>query len=180
MTNETFHTDGSPTAAQPARGAGIPGTAFDATYADTTGEGFVFGIGDNYRLLSPDSLFEVSLLPFGDGSGGDAGGDPEAADVAEISSSGTGAGHIGFEDTADVWRYAPASPGRVTVSLALENADLRYRLSVFDEASGKRLARGNNAPAKAEISGPIRVLIESRSPSLRPELSAYQIGVHHD
>lgn len=180
LTIKTFHADGSPTAAQAARGAGIPGTSFDAFYADTAGEGFVFGIGDNYRLLSPDSLFEVSVLPFADGSGGDAGSDPLGADAAMITSPGTGAGHIGFEDTADAWRFAPAVPGPVTVSLDLDNPELRYRLSVFDETSGKRLARGSNAPAKAEATGPVRILVESRSPALRPELSAYRIGVQHD
>ncbi len=180
MTIDILYPDGSPTRAQAARGSGIPGTAFDAYFADTEGKGFIFGIGDNYRLLSPNSLFQISLLPFVDGESGDAGADPKGGDVALIGASGVGAGHIGREDVVDVWRHAPDAAGKMSVSLALENPKLRYRLSVFDEGSGKRIGRGNNKPVKVDISGPIRILIESRSPSLRPEFSAYSIEVRHD
>ncbi len=51
----------------------------------------------------------------------------------------------------------------------------KYRLSVYDEASGKRIGRGNNAAVTFEAEGPIRIEVENRAPKLRPELGSYRV-----
>jgi len=180
MTIEMRYPDGRPTAAQSARGAGSPGTAFDATFVDTEGKGFIFGIGDNYRLVSPESLFEVSVAAFADGAGGDAGDDPKGDDFATISDESPAAGHIGNEDLGDLWRYAPNTPANLTLSVAFGTPDFRYRLSVFDEASGKRIARSSKGPLSFSAQGPVRLLIENRTPKTRPLFSPYTIDLQHD
>ncbi len=180
MTIEMLSPDGSPTAAQSARGAGIPGTAFDATFVDTEGNGFIFGIGDNYRLMSPDALFEVSVVPFADGAGGDAGDDPKGEDFATISGGGPSEGHVGNEDFGDLWRYVVDTPADLTISVSFENPDFRYRISVYDEASGKRIGRSTKGQVSVSATGTIRLLIENRTPKTRPLFSPYMIDVKHD
>ncbi|MBZ0130578.1 MAG: VWA domain-containing protein [Rhodobacteraceae bacterium] len=180
MTIDMLYPDGRPTAAQSARGAGIPGTAFDATFVDTQGIGFIFGIGDNYRLMSPDALFEVSVVPFADGVGGDAGGDPKGNDFSTISRDGQAAGHIGNEDLGDLWRYEVDASSDLTIAVEFENPDFRYRLSVFDEASGKRLGRSTKGMIRVSANAAIRLLIENRTPKTRPLFSAYTIDVQHE
>ncbi len=102
MTIQTLYPDGSPTRAQSARDVGIPGTAITATFVDTEGDGFVFAVGDNYRSLPPESLFQIEILPFADGAQGDAGSLPDGTDVAIIGADGFADGHFGHEDFKDV------------------------------------------------------------------------------
>jgi Ca-activated chloride channel homolog len=180
MTIDMLYPDGSPTAAQSARGAGIPGTAFDATFVDTLGKGFIFGIGDNYRLMSPDALFQVSVVPFADGAGGDAGDDPKGSDVSVMTSDHLSEGHIGNEDLGDVWRYELDAPDNLTIAVSFENPGFRYRISVFDEVSGKRLGRTTKGSVSVSANGAIRLLIENRTPKTRPLFSHYKIDVKHD
>ncbi len=180
MTTRILYPDGRPTGAQAARGAGIPGTSFDTSFVDTVGNGFVFGIGDNYRILSPDSLFQVSILPFADNNSGDAGDDPGGSDIAEIGPDNTGAGHFGNGDSGDVWRYDPGADTRFTVALILSGGTPRYRISVFDETSGKRIGRKNNGAVSVNANGPVRILVENRAPKLRPVIAAYKITVTND
>lgn len=180
MTVQTFHPDGTPTKGVSARDHGIPGTAFDATFVDTTGGGFIFGIGDNYNILSPDSLFEVSIHPFADNDDGDAGSDKAGDDFVTLGTSGRGSGHFGFQDVEDVWRYDPGGKPGFTVSLNLSKGDPRYRISVFDEESGKRIGRGNNKAVSVEAKGPVRILLENRAPTLRSTAAAYDLVVSHD
>ncbi len=177
LTIETRYPDGRETAAQPARDVGIPGTSLEASYIDTTGEGFIFGLGDNYRRLPPESLFQIEILPFADGGQGDAGAAPDGTDVAIIGPGGVAEGHFGAEDVTDVWSYDPDGPRRLTASLSYREGAPKYRLTIYDAASGERIGRGNNAPASFDATGPVRIEIENRAPKLRPELGAYTITV---
>lgn len=177
MTIELLYPDGSPTAAQSARGAGMPGTGFATSFVDTAGQGFIFGIGDNYRLLSPDSLVEVSIEDFADGSGGDAGDDPEGKDFIAIDGNAAAVGHIGNQDMGDLWQIDVGPSDALTLAVDFDNPDFRYRISVFDVASGKRIGRSGSSPLTVANSGPIRVFIENRTPKTRPLLSRYVIEV---
>lgn len=177
LTIETRYPDGRPTAAQSAREVGIPGTPVETTFVDTTGGGVVFGLGDAYRRLPPESLFEVSIVPFGDGGPGDAGALADGEDVARIGPNGNADGHFGYEDTKDVWHYEPEAVGPLTASLSYREGAPKYRLTVYDAASGKRIGRGNNGPVQFEANGAVRIVVENRAPKLRPELGAYTIRV---
>ncbi len=137
-------------------------------------------LGDNYRTLSPKSLFQIEILPFADGSGGDAGDVADGNDVATIGPSGAADGHFGHEDVKDVWRYDPGGAGRLIVSLVYREGAPKYRLVVYDEESGKRIGRGNNGPVSVDAIGPVRIEIENRAPKTRPELGAYTIVVTHE
>ncbi|WP_044008468.1 vWA domain-containing protein [Leisingera methylohalidivorans] len=177
LTIETRYPDGRPTAAQSAREVGIPGTPVEATFVDTTGGGMIFGLGDAYRRLPPESLLEVTIVPFGDGGNGDAGAVPDGEDVARVGSGGTAEGNFGYEDVKDVWHHEPEAPARLTASLAYREGAPKFRLTVYDAASGKRIGRGNNGPVQFDATGPVRIEVENRSPKLRPELGAYTIVV---
>ncbi|MFW8595707.1 vWA domain-containing protein [Cribrihabitans neustonicus] len=180
LTIETRYPDGRPTAAQSAREVGIPGTPVETTFVDTTGSGVVFGLGDAYRRLPPESLFEVEIVPFGDGGTGDAGAVPDGEDVARIKPGGTADGNFGYEDRKDVWHYEPDGPGRLTASLVYREGAPKYRLTVYDAASGKRIGRGNNGPVQFDATGAVRIEAENRAPKLRPELGAYTIVVSNE
>ena len=175
---EVLYPDGSPTVAQSARAVGLPGQGFAASFVDTTGEGFVLGVGDNYRRVPPESLFKVEFVDFSDNGAGDGGTDPKGDDAIALGRQRSAEGHFGAEDIADAWRFDALPGAKLTISLSFSNPDPpRYRIAVFDEASGKRLARVNNGAASVEAAGPVRILVENRSPALRPILGAYTLEI---
>jgi len=155
-----------------ARVRDIPGSSAVAHFVDTRGGGVVLAIGDPYERLAPETLFEVSLSDVSDGAGGDAPGAIAEAGPAELSDSAQG--HLGYDDAADVWRASAG--GATTVTVELENADMRYDVAVYDAQTRQRLGRG--APSVAfEHAGDVLIELRSREPELDPKFSAYTIRI---
>jgi len=175
LTVVILNPDGSKIAGRLARESDIPGTSVVATYADTSGDGFIIGIGDNYDRVAPSGLFQITIEDASDAGNGDAGAKKDTADFREIMLGQPSTGHLGFDDSADVWRLD--AEGETTIAVSFDVSDLRYRIVVFDEASGKRLARTRDQLVTFEANGPVRIQVESREPRLKPRFSGYEIAV---
>ncbi|HJN43898.1 MAG: hypothetical protein CL477_00250 [Acidobacteria bacterium] len=161
------------------RATGMPGDSEVGYFADTNGRGFVIGLGDNYDRVAPDSLIEVDIEAVPDGASGDAAGDLGGSHPS-LPSNGAATGHFGYDDLADVWRAEASGPVEVSVRPQVE--DIRYRVEVFLEESGRRLTRQVvTGPATVPVTaeGPILVRVETREPRLAPRFTAYEIAVRN-
>jgi Ca-activated chloride channel family protein len=174
LTLAVYDADGAPASARNARVRNIPGSTTTVYYADTDDRGFILGVGDNYDMLPPDSLFEVAIEPAHDGGEGDAPAGLDGADFPVVVSGEPATGHLGYDDASDVWRAEAQGP--ITVATDIEDAEMSTRLTVYDEASGRRLARGEGQ-ISATAEGPVLIQIESREPALAPRFSTYMIRV---
>jgi hypothetical protein len=173
MNIQIFDAEGDAAGNRRARARNLPGTGVTGLYHATEDTRFIFAIGDNYEALTPETLFELSILPAEPDEAGDLGADPQGEDVGELVLGESRRGRIGADDREDVWRLE--APGAsVTLNFAAEDPEMRYRLSVFDETTGRRLARGD-APATVEVDGAVRILIENIDPGLAPRVSAYTL-----
>ena len=174
MNVQVFDTEGEAAGNRRARARNLPGTGVTGLYHATEDTRFVFAIGDNYEVLTPETLFELSILPAQEDEAGDLGADREGGDYGALTLSEAGQGRIGADDRADVWRLE--APGAaVELDFAAEDEEMRYRLSVFDETSGRRLARGD-APLTVQIDQAIRILVENIDPGLAPRISVYTLS----
>jgi Ca-activated chloride channel family protein len=174
MTIQILERDGQRASARPARERDLPGTGIRVAHADTDGQGFLIGLGDNYERLSPESLIEVSIEAAHDGDGGDTDGEIDAPDIHSILNGESRSGHFGLDDEADVWRVEAS--GAIRIDVDLEDDSMRHSITIHDAASGRRIARGD-APFDLEPSGAILVRIVSDEPRLAPKFSGYEISV---
>ena len=157
---------------------GLPGESAVAYFADTEGRGFVIGLGDNYDRVAPESLIEVSIEAVPDGASGDAPADLGGITYPRLSVNSVARGYFGYDDLADIWRAETAGPAEVSVTPQVD--DMRYRIEVYAEGAGARLARKivtGRATVTVAAEGPILVRIETREPRLAPKFTAYDIGV---
>tara|TARA_R110002073_G_scaffold18767_15_gene69222 strand:+ start:4041 stop:5612 length:1572 start_codon:yes stop_codon:yes gene_type:complete len=156
----------------------LPGESLTGYYADTTGEGFLIGVGDNYDRTAPDALFEIAIEPAHDGAGGDADTERDGS-YATLSLGETGTGHVGHDDLADIWQVDANGP--VTITVHFEVEDMRYGVVVFDADSGSRLARSREeAPTTTldvEASGSLLIRVETREARLASRFSGYTVEV---
>ncbi len=155
----------------------LPGESLVGYYADTTGDGFIIGVGDNYDRTAPDALFEITIESTPDGESGDA--DAEREGEHPILAVGdTANGHVGHDDLADIWRIE--SEGSVEIQVSFEVEDMRNGIVVFDAETGRRLARSRQESGltvlTVEATGPVLVRVETREARLASRFSAYTIG----
>lgn len=172
MTVRVLNADGSNAAFRQARERDRPGTGMTAYHLDTDGDGFLIALGDNYERLAPESLIEIAVEPAHDGEAGDSDADRNSPDIRTVSAGTPAAGHFGYDDETDLWRLDASGPTHVEI--ALDNTEMRYATAVYDEASGRRLARGD-AVLEFDATGPVLIELRSREPSLAPKFSAYTI-----
>ncbi|MEE2565263.1 vWA domain-containing protein [Hyphobacterium marinum] len=178
MTIRMLNPDGERAGSGFPRVRNLPGEGLTGYYADTTGEGFIIAVGDNYDRTAADALFEIAIEPAHDGTGGDA-DDTRDGEHPVLQPGETGAGHVGHDDLADIWRAGTSGP--VTVAVSFENEEMRYGVEVYDAETGRRLARsredGHAVSLDVEAEGPVLVRIETREPRLASRFSGYSVTV---
>ncbi|MEN0654060.1 MULTISPECIES: vWA domain-containing protein [Hyphobacterium] len=154
----------------------LPGEATAGYYADTDGRGFVFAIGDNYETVTPESLFEVAIEDGDDGEGGD--NDAEVAgNYSSLGSNASARGHVGHDDLSDLW--AIHADGPLSVTVTLENADMRFTVEIVDPDTGRRIDRPRftGSEVSVDLGGPGLVRVATAEPRLASKHSAYTISV---
>lgn len=154
----------------------VPGESTAGYYADTDGRGFIFAIGDNYETVTPETLFEVSIEDGSDGEGGDNDAEPEG-DYPVLAVGASVQGHVGHDDLSDLWRIE--APGPLTVTVALEDADMRFNVEILDADTGRRIERPrfDGAQVSVDIEGPVLVRVSTAEPRLASRFSAYSIDI---
>lgn len=156
----------------------LPGESLTGYYVDTTGEGFIIGVGDNYDRTTPLSLFEISIEDASDTGGGDADSEREGS-YPNLTMGETGTGLVGHDDLSDLWRVETDAPIDVTVSL--ENAEMRFGIRVFDAETGRRLQRERPEPGThsftIEADAPVLIEISTSEPRLASRHSRYSIAI---
>lgn len=156
----------------------LPGESLTGYFVDTTGGGFIIGVGDNYETVTPLSLFEIAIEDASDTGGGDADADREG-DYPSLAMDETGTGLVGHDDLADLWLVEATGP--VTITVAFESADMRYGIIVYDAETGRRIQRERPEPGSheftVEASAPFIVEISTQEPRLASRHSRYEIGV---
>ncbi|MBL4697660.1 MAG: VWA domain-containing protein [Phycisphaerales bacterium] len=172
FTVEIQNPDGTRSASRRARVTGLPGSNAAAYYVDTKGNGFVIAVGDAYDRVAADSLFEITITPAHDGEWGDTPGDIEAENFKTFTIGQTVRGHFGYDDNVDIWKLTGSGSAEITFEPDL--ADIKYRLTVFDAVTRKRIARGTS-PLTVDMSRPVLVRVENREPSLAPRFSRYHL-----
>lgn len=182
MTLRILDIDGNRAGSRDPRLVGPPGESGTGYYMDTDGRGFIIGIGDNYEHVNPYALISIEINEAMDGHmGGDA-DDDNTGELASLSPGESATGYIGYDDVADRWRIGSDGPRTAAqLSISLIDAEMRYRVEIFDEGTGTRLARsGQRGPSAFEIpagTGPVIVRLSSQEPSLAPRFSAYTLSV---
>lgn len=156
----------------------LPGTSLTGYYVDTSGEGFIIGVGDNYERTTPLSLFEIAIEDAADNGAGDADSEREG-EYPSLLPGETSQGLIGHDDLSDLWRVDLSGPAAVTVDL--DNDEMRFGVTVFDAASGRRLQRERPQPGEhsftIEASSPVIIEISTQEPRLASRHSRYEISV---
>jgi Ca-activated chloride channel family protein len=178
MTIRMLDPDGERAGSGFPRERNLPGESLTGYYVDTTGDGFIIGVGDNYETVTPHSLFEIAIEDASDTGGGDADAEREGVYPTLIAGE-TGSGLVGHDDLADLWRVEAAGP--VMVNVAFETPDMRYGISVFDAETGRRIQRERPEPGShdftVDASAPFIVEISTQEPRLASRHSRYEIDV---
>ncbi|MEE2525496.1 VWA domain-containing protein [Hyphobacterium sp. HN65] len=156
----------------------LPGESLTGYYVDTSGEGFIIGIGDNYERTSPLSLFEIAIEDASDNGAGDADSEREGVYPA-LAPGETGTGLIGHDDLIDLWQIDVSGP--VDVLVDLENDEMRFGVTVFDADTGRRVQRERPEPGEhsfaIEADAPVIVEISTQEPRLASRHSRYRISI---
>ena len=177
MTIQMLDIDGDRAGSGFPRIRNLPGESLTGYYADTTGDGFIIGVGDNYDRTAPDALFEIAIESTPDGASGDADAERDG-EFPVLALGETQTGHVGHDDLADIWRVDTSGPVQLVVEFDVE--DMRNGVVVFDAETGRRLARSRSESAvttlDVEASGPVLVRVETREARLASRFSAYSIS----
>lgn len=156
----------------------LPGESLVGYYVDTTGNGFIIGVGDNYETVTPLSLFEIAIEDASDTGGGDADSERDG-DYPALAAGETGNGLVGHDDLTDLWRIEVT--GRVDLTVTLESDDMRYGIIVYDAETGRRIQRERPDPGSheftVEAAAPFIVEISTQEPRLASRHSRYELRV---
>jgi len=178
MTLQMLDPDGERAGSGFPRERHLPGESLTGYYVDTTGAGFIIGVGDNYERVTPYSLFEIAIEDASDTGGGDADAERDGV-FPTITAGETGTGLVGHDDLADLWRVEAGEP--VTLTVTFEAADMRYGITVFDATTGRRIQRERPEPGSHEFTVdadvPFIVEVSTQEPRLASRHSRYEIGV---
>jgi len=178
MTIQMLNPDGERAGSGFPRERNLPGESLTGYYVDTTGEGFIIGVGDNYETVTPLSLFEISIEDASDTGGGDADSGREG-DYPLLAAGETGTGLVGHDDLTDLWRID--ATGSVAMTVSFESDDMRYGIIVYDAETGRRIQRERPEPGRhefaVEAAAPFIVEISTREPRLASRHSRYEISV---
>jgi len=182
MTMRILDMDGNRAGSRDPRLVGRPGETGTGYYMDTDGRGFLIGIGDNYEHVNPYALISIELNEAMDGALGSDADDVNDGELAALSAGDSAIGYLGYDDVADRWRIGPDGPREAShMSVSLIDAEMRYRVEVYDETTGARLARsGQRGPSEFVIpagTGPVILRLSSQEPSLAPRFSAYTVRI---
>jgi len=177
MTIQMLDMDGNRAGSGFPRIRNLPGESLAGYYADTSGDGFIIGVGDNYDRTAPDALFEIAIEPTPDGATGDADAERDG-DFPTLALGETARGHIGHDDLADIWRIESSGPVEIQVRFEVE--DMRNGVVVFDAQTGRRLERSRQESGltvlTVDAAGPVLVRVETREARLASRFSAYTIS----
>jgi Ca-activated chloride channel family protein len=181
MTVRILDSDGNRAGSRDPRLSGRPGESGTGYFSDTDGSGFIIGIGDNYEHVNPYALFSVDVNPVMDGDTGADADDDRNGDLASLALGASATGYFGYDDVADSWRVGADGPREaMTVDVAPINADMRYLVAIYDEASGTRLIRqgqrGASSHAVPAGTGAVVVRLQSQEPGLAPKFTAYVLS----
>jgi len=178
MTIQMLNSDGERAGSGFPRERNLPGESLTGYYVDTTGEGFIIGIGDNYETVTPLSLFEIAIEDASDTGGGDADSEREG-EYPALATGETGMGLVGHDDLTDLWRIE--ATGSVALTVAFESDDMRYGIIVYDAETGRRIQRERPEPGShaftVDADAPFVVEISTQEPRLASRHSRYEIGV---
>ena len=181
MTVRILDSEGNRAGSRDPRLTGRPGESGTGYFSDIDGSGFIIGIGDNYSHVNPYALFSVEINPVMDGDTGADADDDRNGDLASLAVGASATGYIGYDDVADSWRVGGDGVREaMIVNVAPINADMRYRVEIYDEASGTRLIRqGQRGASSHEVpagNGPIVVRLQSQEPGLAPKFTGYVLS----
>ncbi|WP_421785524.1 vWA domain-containing protein [Hyphobacterium sp.] len=178
MTIRMLNPDGERAGSGFPRERDLPGTSLTGYYVDTTGEGFIIGVGDNYERTTPLSLFEVAIEDASDHGAGDADSEQDG-EFPTLAVGESSQGLIGHDDLSDLWRIETDGP--IDVTVAFENEAMRQQATIYDAETGRRLRRERaqtGARSYAiEATGPVLVEIMTAEPRLASRHSRYVISV---
>lgn len=154
----------------------IPGESTAGYYADTDGRGFIFAIGDDYETVTPETLFEVAIEAGDDGEGGDNDADV-AGNYPSLGGNAAAYGHVGHDDLSDLW--AVHADGPLTVTVSLENPDMRFTVEIVDPETGRRIDRPRftGSEVSVDFDGPGLIRVATAEPRLASKYSAYTVRV---
>jgi len=157
----------------------LPGESLTGYYVDTTGDGFIIGVGDNYETVTPLSLFEIAIEDASDTGGGDADSEREG-EYPALATGETGTGLVGHDDLTDLWRIE--ATGNVALTVSFESDDMRYGIIVYNAETGRRIQRERPEPGSHEFTvdadAPFIVEVSTQEPRLASRHSRYEIGVN--
>jgi Ca-activated chloride channel family protein len=181
MTVRILDNEGGRAGSRDPRLSGRPGEFGTGYYSDTSGDGFVIGIGDNYEHVNPFALFSVEVNEVMDGDTGADADDDRNGDLATLAIGASATGYIGYDDVADSWRVgSDGAREAMSISIAPINMQMRYMTLIYDGTSGTRLVRqGQRGDASFDIpagSGPVIVRLQSQEPGLAPLFTAYTLS----
>ncbi|MCI5075832.1 hypothetical protein [Oricola sp.] len=192
FTLSAFDEAGQRVGSRPARQRNVPGSSAVLEYAETSGDGFVLAVGDDYEVVAPDTVFAIDRLDVSDGA---LGRDSSADHPAALAIDSQATGHVGHDDLADVWEVAlPQQSGSSegwlgSVAVALQPADGEHRMrarvaGVGSDGKVVNLRPGDNGVFRTEANGKpldrLLVTVETREPRLASRHSAYTLAVYRE
>ena len=172
-----YRPDGSEVKGHWARVYGKRGEQAHTTYIDLSGQGFVFSVGNRYDSVHKDALFSLDVDPAGDIHPGQ---DAPANTSAALPASGSWVGHLGLADRTD--SYLLDTTANQNLQVKFTDPGFRFRLSLKDPTTGKRLLRQYQLKGSSNFSVPegspdkVWLIITDNNPGLNAVFSSYQLG----
>ena len=157
-------------------------------YMDTTGEGFYFTIGDAYKPVQKDIIFEVTIQEAGDVYEGLIAPETLNEEPLVININEKITAHMGLEDRKDTFLIDKPFPQGERLSIAVKFAEpgFKFKVEVYNKDK-KRLKRfiKLEQKAKLEVNIPkaidgLFIRITDNNPILYHIFSSYEIKVEEE